>query len=77
MTRRRVTGWGSERGRADLGDQFFWDWRVQEFSTGPKPIPRKKFTAASLASAIQQAIQDGEIKNKAAQMGEKIRAEMG
>jgi UDP:flavonoid glycosyltransferase YjiC (YdhE family) len=60
-----------------FGDQFFWGWRVQELGVGPKPIPRKKLTAAKLAGAIQQAVSDEVIKRKAAQLGQRILAEDG
>ena len=60
-----------------FGDQFFWGWRVHELGAGPKPIPRNKLTVASLTRAIQQAIDNDDIKNKASLIGQQIRAENG
>ncbi len=60
-----------------FGDQFFWGWRVQELHAGPKPVSRRKLTTAKLAGAIQQAVSDGAIRSKAAQLGQQIRAENG
>ncbi len=60
-----------------FGDQFFWGWRVQKLGAGPKPIPRNKLTASKLAKAIEQAINDAAIRNKASIIGQKIRAENG
>jgi sterol 3beta-glucosyltransferase len=60
-----------------FGDQFFWGWRVAQLGAGPKPISRKELTAARLTSAIQQAIDDEVMRDKAAQIGQQIRAENG
>ena len=60
-----------------FGDQNFWAERVLSLRTGPKPIPRKRLTAENLAAAIQQAIDDPQIKKNAAELGDKIRAENG
>ena len=60
-----------------FGDQFFWGWRVHELGAGPKPIPRNKMTVANLTRAIQQAIDNDDIKNKASLIGQQIRAENG
>jgi UDP:flavonoid glycosyltransferase YjiC (YdhE family) len=60
-----------------FGDQFFWGWRVHESGAGPKPITRNKLTVVNLASAIKQAIDNDDIKNKATLIGQQIRAENG
>jgi sterol 3beta-glucosyltransferase len=60
-----------------FGDQFFWGWRVQQLSAGPKPISRNELTTAKLARAIQQAVSDKTIKCQTAQLGQQIRAEDG
>ena len=60
-----------------MGDQSFWARRVYALGVGPKPIRRKKLTAENLAQAITQAMEDEEIRRKAKQLGEKIRAENG
>ncbi len=58
-------------------DQPYWGQRVQTLGVGPKPIPRHKLTAVKLANAIQQAITDEKIKQKAVVLGAKIRKEGG
>ncbi|MBI5035196.1 MAG: glycosyltransferase family 1 protein [Chloroflexi bacterium] len=60
-----------------FADQFFWGWRVQELGAGTKSIPRNQLTTARLASAIQQAVGDENIRRKASQLGKQIRAEDG
>ena len=60
-----------------FADQPFWGWRVEQLGAGPKPVMRKKLTAAKLAAAIAQAVGDPQINRKAAALGEKIRAEDG
>jgi sterol 3beta-glucosyltransferase len=60
-----------------FGDQPFWGRRVAELGVGTAPIPRKQLTARKLAAAIHQAVNDLSMRQKAAQLGEKIRAEDG
>jgi len=60
-----------------FADQPFWGWRVEKLGVGPKPIPRLKLTAEKLAAAINTAVQDADIRRRAAALGEKIRAEDG
>lgn len=60
-----------------FGDQFFWGWRVQEIGAGSKPIPRRKLTAAGLASAIRQVISDDSIKRDVSRISQQIQAENG
>lgn len=57
-------------------DQFAWGRRVYELGVGAKPIPRKNLSAEKLSQAIQFALTN-EIKNKAQELGEKIRSENG
>jgi UDP:flavonoid glycosyltransferase YjiC (YdhE family) len=58
-------------------DQFFWARRVFELGAGPRPIPRKQLDAESLASAIRSAVSDPHMRNRAAAVGARIRAENG
>jgi UDP:flavonoid glycosyltransferase YjiC (YdhE family) len=58
-------------------DQTFWGKRVSALGVGPEPIPRKKLTADNLAGAIQAAVTGPEIRQRAARLGEAIRAEDG
>ncbi len=60
-----------------FGDQPFWGRRVYALGVGPKPIMRSRLTAKRLADAITQAVTDPAIQSRAAELGEKIRAEDG
>jgi len=60
-----------------LGDQLFWGQRVVDLGVGVRPIPRKKLTAECLAAAIHQAVSDPVMRQRAAALSEKIRAEDG
>jgi sterol 3beta-glucosyltransferase len=59
------------------GDQPFWAQRVLELKVGPKPIPRRRLTAELLAKAIEEAITDKEMRQRASELGSKIRSEDG
>jgi len=58
-------------------DQFIWGQRVYDLSAGPKPVPRTKLTAENLRQALEQAFRDEHLRQSAAALGEKIRAENG
>ncbi len=60
-----------------FGDQPFWGQRVFELGAGVAPIPQKKLAAKKLASAIARAATDAGMRQRAAELGEKIRAENG
>lgn len=60
-----------------LADQMFWAHRVHALGVGPKGIPREELTTASLAAAIAQATSDGAMKQRAAELGARIRGEDG
>jgi sterol 3beta-glucosyltransferase len=60
-----------------LGDQPFWGWAVHQAGVGPKPIPQGKLTSDQLAAAITTAVNGLEMQQRAAALGEKIRAENG
>ena len=60
-----------------FGDQPFWGQHVYQLGVGPKPIPQKQLTAEALARAIQTAVSDAGMAQRAAALGEKIRAEDG
>lgn len=60
-----------------FGDQPFWGQQVYTLGVGPRPIPRRQLTVKRLAEAIQCAVTDLTMRNKAAQLGERIRAEDG
>ncbi len=60
-----------------FGDQPFWGRLVHALGAGPKPVPRKKLTAARLATAIEEAVSNKVIDNNAKSIGERIRQEDG
>lgn len=60
-----------------FADQPFWAQRVAALGVGPKPVARKKLNARSLAQAILTAVNDESIRQRAVEIGAKIRAEDG
>ena len=58
-------------------DQPFWGKRIRELGVAPKPIPRKKLTAAKLAEAIDTVVNKSRMRNRAASLGKDIRSEGG
>jgi len=60
-----------------FADQPFWGQRVMDLGVGPAPIPRKELTAERLAQAIQMAVTDQPLRERAADLGTRIRAEDG
>jgi sterol 3beta-glucosyltransferase len=60
-----------------VGDQYVWAKQVAKLGVGPQVPELKSLTAEKLAEVIRIAISDPDIQNRAAQLGEKIRAENG
>jgi sterol 3beta-glucosyltransferase len=60
-----------------FADQPFWGRRVAELGVGPAAIPQKRLTADRLAQAIEIAVTDQAMRQRAAELGSKIRAENG
>jgi len=60
-----------------FGDQFFWGRLVFELGVGTEPILRKKLTAERLSKAIQKAVTNEEMCQRASDLGVKIRMEDG
>jgi sterol 3beta-glucosyltransferase len=60
-----------------FGDQPFWGQQVANLGVGPTPIPRKKLTVDKLAQAIDRAVTDPLMRQRAADLGAKIQAESG
>jgi len=58
-------------------DQFFWGRRVTTLGAGPQPIPFKQLEEDKLSAAFEKMISDVEMQRRAAEVGEKIRAEDG
>ena len=77
-----TTGAGLQAGKPTVicpfvADQPFWGRRVDALGAGPPPIPQRKLTVDNLASAIRQAVTADRMRQRAAELGEKIRAEDG
>lgn len=60
-----------------FGDQGFWGQRVADLGVGTAPIPRKQLTVERLAQAIQMVMGDRSLRQRAADLGAKIRIEDG
>jgi sterol 3beta-glucosyltransferase len=58
-------------------EQAFWGQRVHDLGVGPAPIPRSKLTVDRLAQAIQAAVTNTAMRQRAAELGSKIQAEDG
>lgn len=59
------------------GDQPFWGQLVASLGVGPTPIPRKNLTVDMLSDAIKNMVSDQDMRQKAAILGARIRAENG
>lgn len=60
-----------------MGDQHFWGRRVWELGVGPQPIPQKRLSVSALTGAIRLAAGDDTMRQRAAALGAKLRAEDG
>lgn len=60
-----------------FADQPFWGYRVAALGAGPEPIPRSQLSVERLASAITAAVSDKSMHRRAAELGERIKAEDG
>lgn len=58
-------------------DQPFWGQRVAALGAGPAPLLVKKLDAVSLTAALRMALDDESLRCRAAEVGERIRAEDG
>jgi sterol 3beta-glucosyltransferase len=58
-------------------DQSFWGRQVKRLGVGTEPIAPKRLTAERLAKAIRCVVEDAQLRDRAATLGEKIRAEDG
>jgi len=55
----------------------FWGRLVRDLGVGPDPIPRRRLTAAGLADAIDSALGDPAMANRASALGASVRTEDG
>jgi UDP:flavonoid glycosyltransferase YjiC (YdhE family) len=60
-----------------LFDQSYWGRRVAALGAGPAPIPYKQLSVDRLAEGITRAVNDAAMRQRAASLGQKIRAEDG
>jgi sterol 3beta-glucosyltransferase len=60
-----------------LGDQPFWGTLVHARGVGPHPIPQRRLTVSRLAAAIDAAVNDPAMRQRAAAMGARMQAEHG
>jgi len=60
-----------------FADQPFWARTIHRLGVAPRPVPRRRLSAARLARTITQAVTDQQMRARAADLGERIRAEAG
>jgi UDP:flavonoid glycosyltransferase YjiC (YdhE family) len=60
-----------------ISDQFFWAEQLRRRGVAPAGVPHKKLTADKLTAALETALNDGQIRQRAVELGEKVRAEDG
>jgi sterol 3beta-glucosyltransferase len=60
-----------------FGDQPYWGQRVADLRVGPAPIPRRRLTVERLAQALEKVVTDQTMRQGAADLGARIRAEDG
>jgi sterol 3beta-glucosyltransferase len=58
-------------------DQPFWGWLMTQKKLGDCPAPRKRLTSDRLAKSILKILGDNEVRNRSAEMGNRIRTEDG
>ncbi len=58
-------------------DQPFWGRRVYDLGAGPKPLAPRRLTVVKLAAAIDAAINNVDMRQRAAQIGRAIQQEDG
>lgn len=60
-----------------FGDQPYGGQCLAEAGVAPAPIPRKRLSAERLAEAVHTAVKDQAMRQRAAALGRKVRAEDG
>jgi sterol 3beta-glucosyltransferase len=60
-----------------LGDQHFWANRVAVLGAGPAPIPRAQLSSERLAQALAYVLQTDSPRERAAEIGQRLKAERG
>jgi UDP:flavonoid glycosyltransferase YjiC (YdhE family) len=54
-------------------DQYYWGSRIGTLGIGPYPISRRRLTSRNLLGAINTAVGDTTIRERACKMGERLR----
>lgn len=62
---------------AHIGDQWFWGRRLHEAGVGAAPMRRHEFDVPRLTTTLNMLGNDATLRQRAAQMGERVRAEDG
>ena len=60
-----------------FGDQAFWGRRVAALGAGPAPILQRRLNVDALAAALRAAATDAGMRERAAALGARVRAERG
>jgi sterol 3beta-glucosyltransferase len=60
-----------------ISDQPFWGWVLRQRGVAPRAIPRQKLTVDSLCWALRMATSDADMRQRARNLGELVRAEDG
>jgi sterol 3beta-glucosyltransferase len=60
-----------------MADQFFWAWRLRRLDVATAAIPHRKLSVQALVTALRNAIDDDEMRQRARSLGAAIRAEDG
>lgn len=58
-------------------DQLFWGRRLADLEVGPQPLPRKRLSVESLASAINETVNNKKYRNRIQKLSDQVRAEDG
>ncbi|MEV4347484.1 glycosyltransferase [Actinoplanes sp. NPDC049596] len=60
-----------------LVDQPFWADRLHRLGVAPRPLPMAELTAGELAAALRSCLDDPSYRERAADLGHRLRAEDG
>ncbi len=62
---------------AHIADQFFWGDQLHRLGLAPKPLLRKRLTAAKLARALREVLDSPGMRSRAAEIGARLVGENG
>ena len=58
-------------------DQYYWGERIARLGVGPEPIRHTQLTVERLRAAIELGVNNSRLRQRASELGQKIRAENG